>query len=156
MPIPEKQSEEAKPPFVNSQIKFVLEVTATIPGKRGVTDTSPIDITLNLNPDNSIVYIEQSLSTRRDLLKIFERLEGLITRLDKRADLYAGAIKIDKNALGSFSDEVKKGVYEQNFKPSFEKIDRIIHIERSPGRSSVSYTSSYNGDIPPSKKGGPQ
>jgi hypothetical protein len=128
----------------NGEIKFVLEVRSKIrkPGDKN----NPIDIKLDLNPDDNIVEIGEALSTKEDLIIIFNRIAELLAAIGERTDNYSRATDINKQ----YAKEVGfLRIYEDNFKPSFEKIDRIIYRHQSPGVASVSYTKSYNGDKKP-------
>jgi hypothetical protein len=139
--------------FVDNQIKFLLEVTARDPEGCGEIDSnSPIDIKLNLNPDDRIIKISEAFATREHLVMIFKRIITLLETIDERTATYSEALDILAE-LQEPGPEGKPGFikgYEANFKPPFEKIDKIIFRHQSPGEAGVSYTRSFNGDRRPS------
>ena len=126
-------------------IEFTLKVKA---GK----ENDWIEFGLNLNPKNRLLSISDSFSSYEELNKIFEHIVSELKIINERTELYNKATEVNTEALDvtiqgksvSFNEK-----YQQNFKPEFGKIDRIVHRHNSPGVSSVSYTRVYNGDIPP-------
>jgi hypothetical protein len=99
---------------------------------------------LNLNPNDRLISISDSFSSFEELNKIFKKILSELEIINKRTGVYNDALNVDPKKRASFS----KG-YDQNFKPQFGKIDRVVHRHNSPGVSSVSYTRVYNGDMPP-------
>jgi hypothetical protein len=100
---------------------------------------------LNLNPNDRLISISESFSSFEELRKIFKYINSELELIHKRTRLYNATLEVNaKMRSASFNDG-----YEQNFKPEFGKIDRIVHRHNSPGVSNVSYTRVYNGDIPP-------
>lgn len=128
----------------DGKIKFFLEVTTTI--KRTGDKNNPIDIKLNLNPDNNLIGINESLSTQEDLIIVFKRIANLLGKIGTRTEDYSTVLEINRKMA---KEAEFKEIYDDNFKPPFEKIDRIIYRHESPGEASVSYARSYNGDKKP-------
>lgn len=124
----------------NDTIDFTLKVKASRK-KNG-----PIEFTMDLNPESKILTIEQTFSSAAELADIFGRINAVLTTIDNRSRLYNDVIEINekKKKEHKFQDG-----YEQNFEPSFGKIDKILHKRNSPSESSVSYTRRYNGDKKP-------
>lgn len=126
-------------------IEFTLNV------KAGRTDDW-LQFGLDLNPKDRLISISDSFSSFEELTKIFKNILSELEIINKRTSIYNEAVNINREALEveidgksvSFNER-----YEQNFKPEFGKIDRIIHRHNSPGVSSVSYHRVYNGDMPP-------
>ena len=126
-------------------IEFTLKVKA---GK----EKDWIEFGLNLNPKDRLVRISESFSSYERLNQIFNHILSELRIINERTELYSKASEINKEALDvniqgqnvSFNEK-----YQQNFKPEFGKIDRIIHRHNSPGVSSVSYNRIYNGDKKP-------
>src|SRR5688500_5617396 len=121
-------------------INFTLKVQAS--RKRN----GPIQFTMDLNPKSRLINIEDTYSSREELAEIFERINIALKEIDERTRLYNDVIEIN--------EKKKKGHgfmpgYEQNFEPTFGKIDNIIYRRNSPSQSTVSYTKSYNGDKKP-------
>ncbi len=137
-----------EPTTPKREVSFLLKVTMKDDGR---AENNPIDIKLDLNPDNKIVGIEDSLSTKKELVGIFTRIIDLIEKLDERTSEYSKILKIDEDLRRKleFSEDSLKGKYDANFQPPFEKIDKIIYRHESPGVASVSYARSYNGDKKP-------
>ncbi len=130
----------------DGEINFTLKVKAKL------TESMPLDIKLDLNPKNKLLRIEESLSSRDELISIFKRIIVLLENIDTRTQEYSDILEINKEVrrkLG-FSEAAIEGKYDDNFKPPFEKISKIIYCHHSPGEASVSYARSYNGDKPPS------
>ncbi len=126
-------------------IEFTLNVKASR------TEDS-LQFGLDLNPKDRLISISESFSSFEELTKIFKNILSELEIINKRTSLYNEAVEVNTKALEveidgksvSFNES-----YQQNFKPEFGKIDRIIHRHNSPGVSSVSYTRVYNGDLPP-------
>jgi len=128
----------------NGQIKFKLEVTTTI--KRPGDKNNPIDFKLDLNPDENLIGINECLSTKEDLIIVFKRITKLLEIINNRTEDYSKATDINTKVAKEVGFIT---IYEDNFKPPFEKIDRIIYRHESPGTGTVSYARSYNGDKKP-------
>lgn len=124
-------------PQKNDSIEFTLKVKA---GRK----KDWLEFALDLNPNDRLISISESFSSRDELNKIFKQILKELEFIDQRTDDYSNATEIQKKSQASFT----RG-YEQNFKPEFGKIDRVIHRHNSPGVSTVSYARSYNGDKQP-------
>jgi hypothetical protein len=126
-------------------IEFTLKVKA---GK----EKDWIEFGLNLNPKDRLLSISDSFSSYERLNHIFNHIISELKIINERTELYNRATDVNAEALEvniqgqnvSFNEK-----YQQNFRPEFGKIDRIVHRHNSPGVSSVSYNRVYNGDIPP-------
>ncbi|MEO5978920.1 MAG: hypothetical protein ABIS36_05715 [Chryseolinea sp.] len=125
-------------------IKFTLDVKATIQGGT----IKGIDFHMNLNPDKRILQIEEQLSTCAGLTLVLDEIKKAIGELDQRTQMYNEAVTIDSKIYSKYF----YAGYEQNLKPSFEKIDKIHYTHNSPETSNVSYTKSYNGDKRPTNR----
>ena len=119
------------------QIEFTLKVKA---GRK----KDWLEFGLDLNPNDRLISIAESFSSFEELNKIFKQILSELEVINKRTRDYNAATEIQKKSQASFT----RG-YEQNFKPEFGKIDRILHRHNSPGVSTVSYARSYNGDKQP-------
>ena len=136
---PEESSSKA------DYIEFTLNV------KAGRTEDW-LQFGLDLNPKDRLISISDSFSSFEELRKIFNNILSELEIINKRTSLYNEAVDVNTKALDveidgksvSFNER-----YQQNFKPGFGKIDRVIHRHNSPGVSNVSYTRAYNGDLPP-------
>ncbi|HZB14194.1 MAG TPA: hypothetical protein VE467_14240 [Chryseolinea sp.] len=119
-------------------IEFTLKVRA---GRK----KDWIEFGLDLNPNDRLISISESFSSLEELNKIFKHVLSELDIINKRTRLYNSTLEINpKKKKENFNEG-----YEQNFKPEFGKIDRIIHRHNSPGVSSVSYNRIYNGDKKP-------
>ena len=126
-------------------IEFTLKVKA---GRK----RDWVEFGLDLNPSDRLILISESFSSFEELNRIFKHILTELEIINDRTQRYNRAVKVNTKALDiniqgksvSFNEQ-----YEQNFKPEFGKIDRIIHRHNSPGVSSVSYARAYNGDLPP-------
>ena len=134
------------PPKV-TEINFTLKVKA----KSTNRPDGPIDFILDLNPDDQLLRIGDGLSRKRDLIKIFAKITDVLTQIDKRIRHNNEAVIISRKKLQGppFTDAAREGVYNNNFKPPFERIDKIIYSHHSPGDATVSFADSYNGDQRP-------
>ncbi len=119
-------------------IEFALKVKA---GRK----KDWIEFGLDLNPNDRLISISESFSSYQELTKIFKHILTELDIINKRTRLYNSTLEINDKKKKEYFNEG----YEQNFKPEFGKIDRIIHRHNSPGESSVSYTRIYNGDKQP-------
>jgi hypothetical protein len=124
----------------DNTINFTLKVKAS--RKRN----GPIEFTMDLNPKSKILKINETYSTREELAEIFERINAALKVIDDRSKPYNDVIEINEEKKKRY--RFMPG-YEQNFEPTFGKIDNIIFSRNSPSVSSVSYTRSYNGDKKP-------
>jgi hypothetical protein len=122
----------------NDNIEFTLKV------KAGRTKDW-LEFGLDLNPNDRLLTISDSFSSFEELNKIFKKVIQELEIINKRTRLYNATLSVDKKKV---QESFNPG-YEQNFKPEFGKIDRIVHRHNSPGVSSVSYTRIYNGDKKP-------
>jgi hypothetical protein len=120
-------------------INLVLKVKAS---RR---EDGPIELSLDLNPKSKMLQIDETFSSREELSRILDFVNEVLKQVDERTRDYNSVLQVDeKTATSQFS----KG-YDQNFKPEFGKIDKIIHRHNSPGESTVSYARAYNGDKQP-------
>lgn len=134
-----------QPPRKDDYIEFTLKVKAGM-------KKDWIEFGLNLNPKDRLVRISESFSSYERLNQIFNHILSELRIINERTELYNKASEINTETLDvniqgqnvSFNEK-----YQQNFKPEFGKIDRIVHRHNSPGVSSVSYARVYNGDMPP-------
>ena len=124
------------------KIRFLLDVKATVSDN----DVQKIDFELDLNPLRKIIGIEDRHSSYEELVLIFDKVNRVLKHINSRTEVYNSAIKIDLEVLRKSEYDSK---YEQNFKPTFEKINSIHYKQESPEASNVSYTRSYNGDMKP-------
>lgn len=121
-----------------AEINFTLTVDAILDGEK----VSQISFSMDLNPDERVLEIGEHLSTRAGLAAIFKDINRVLAEVDKRTQVY--------NSMISFKPvEGFNAKYEENFKPSFGKIDSINYRHESPGAASVTYTRRYNGDLEP-------
>ena len=123
----------------NDVINFVLKVKAS---RRA---DGPVELSLDLNPKSRMLRIDETFSTREELSRLLTFVEEVLKQVEDRTCNYNEVIQIDEKTRAS---QFRDG-YDQNFKPEFGKIDKIIHRHNSPGESSVSYTRVYNGDKQP-------
>ena len=134
-----------EPSRTDDYIEFTLNV------KAGRTEDW-LEFGLDLNPKERLISIRESFSSFEELTRIFKQIVLELEIINSRTELYNGAVEVNTKALDvniqgqnvSFNES-----YQQNFKPEFGKIDRVIHRHNSPGVSSVSYNRVYNGDMPP-------
>ena len=121
-----------------AEINFTLTVDAILDGEK----VSQISFSMDLNPDERVLEIGEHLSTRAGLAAIFKDINRVLAEVDKRTRAY--------NSMISFKPvEGFNPKYEENFKPSFGKIDSINYRHESPGAANVTYTRRYNGDLEP-------
>jgi hypothetical protein len=126
-------------PEKNDVINFVLKVKAS-KKKRG-----PVELSLDLNPESRLIHIEETFSSYERLSEIVSFLQEVLKEVNDRTRKYNEVLQIDQKSKRAFFSEG----YDQNFKPEFGKIDKIIHRHNSPGESTVSYARTYNGDKQP-------
>jgi len=119
-------------------INFILKV------KSNRIDGS-IELSMDLNPESRLIKIEETFSTHKELVGIFDFIKTVLDQIEERNCVYNETLQIDEKKHKRYFSEG----YEQNFKPEFGKIDKIIHKHNSPGESAVSYVRSYNGDKQP-------
>lgn len=119
-------------------IEFTLKVKA---GRK----KDSVEFGFDLNPNDRLLSISESFSSFEELNKIFKHILKELDIINKRTRLYNSTLEINEKKKKEFFNEG----YEQNFKPEFGKIDRIVHRHNSPGESSVSYARIYNGDKQP-------
>jgi hypothetical protein len=119
-------------------INFVLKV------KSNRTDGS-IELSMDLNPQSRLIGIKETFSSHKELVGIFDFIKTVLDQIEERNCDYNETLQIDEKKQRALFNEG----YDQNFKPEFGKIDKIIHKHNSPGESSVSYVRSYNGDKQP-------
>jgi hypothetical protein len=120
-------------------INFVLKVKAS---RR---EDGPIELSLDLNPKSKMLQIEDTFSSREELSRILRFVDDVLKQVDERTRDYSTVLQVDEKTAAS---QFTRG-YDQNFKPEFGKIDKIIHRHNSPGESTVSYARIYNGDKQP-------
>jgi len=122
----------------DDSIKFTLKVNA---GRK----KDWIEFELDLNPKDRLVSISDTFSSFEELNKIFQQIVKELDNINQRTRLYNATLDVNPKKLqASFNSG-----YEQNFKPEFGKIDRIILRRNSPAEATVSYARSYNGDKKP-------
>lgn len=120
-------------------INFVLKVKAS---RR---KDGPVELWLDLNPKSRMLPIDETFSSREELSRILTFVDEVLKQVEDRTCSYNEVLQIDEKTRASqFNDG-----YDQNFKPEFGKIDKIIHRHNSPGESTVSYARVYNGDKQP-------
>ena len=123
----------------NDIINFVLKV------KSSRREDGPIELWLDLNPKSKMLQIDETFSSREELTRILKFVEDVLKQVEERTRDYNSVLQVnEKTRVSQFSDG-----YDQNFKPEFGKIDKIIHRHNSPGESTVSYARIYNGDKQP-------
>ncbi len=124
----------------NDPINFTLKVKASR------KKDGPFEWIMDLNPDFKLLDIDETFSTQRELAIIFQQIVEELKKINDRTNEYNSVLEINekKKRTLKFNDG-----YEQNFKPEFGKIDRIVHKRNSPEESSVSHTRRYNGDKQP-------
>ncbi|MEJ7646657.1 MAG: hypothetical protein WKF87_18820 [Chryseolinea sp.] len=126
----------------DQKIRFTLEVSSSL--SQGTV--GKIDFKMNLNPTETIIGIDENLSGYKELLVIFEEIGRVLGDINARTDNYKSATKIDPEEFKRL--QFSRG-YDENFMPSFGKIDKIHFKHESPRAANVSYTRTYNGDMPP-------
>jgi hypothetical protein len=131
-----KKTSKTRP---DESINFTLKVKSN-------RRTGSIELSMDLNPESRLIGIDETFSSHKELIGIFDFMQKMLDQIEERTVDYNETLQIDekkKKKLG-FNEG-----YDQNFKPSFGKIDKIIHRHNSPGESAVSYARSYNGDKQP-------
>ena len=123
----------------NDVINFVLKVKAS--RRKG----GPIELWMDLNPDSRLIGIDETFSSQQELSDILKFVDSVLKEINDRTRRYNEVLQIDPKKKRTYFNEG----YDQNFKPEFGKIDKIIHRHNSPGESSVSFTRVYNGDKNP-------
>jgi hypothetical protein len=123
----------------NDVINFVLKV------KSSRKKDGPIELSLDLNPELKMLSIKETFSTREELSRILKFVDDVLRQVEDRTRKYNEVLQVDEKRKGKYFNEG----YDQNFKPEFGKIDKIIHRHNSPGESTVSYVRAYNGDKQP-------
>lgn len=123
----------------NDVINFVLKVKAS---RR---KDGPVELWLDLNPESRMIRIDETFSSQQELSEILKFVDVVLKEINDRTRRYNDVLRIDEKRKRSYFNEG----YEQNFKPEFGKIDKIIHRHNSPGESTVSYARTYNGDKQP-------
>lgn len=108
--------------------------------------TGAIELAMDLNPESRLIRIDETFSTHKELVGIFDFIKEVLDQIEERTCMYNETLQVDEKKKRKL--KFNEG-YEENFKPSFGKIDKIIHRHNSPGESSVSYVRSYNGDKQP-------
>jgi hypothetical protein len=122
-------------------INFTLKVKAS--RKRN----GPIEFTMDLNPESKLISIKETFSSYEELARIFNTINEQLKIINERTRDYNSVLMVNEEAKKSL--RFNKG-YDQNFKPEFGKIDKVIFARNSPSAATVSYTRSYNGDkMPP-------
>jgi hypothetical protein len=121
-------------------INFVLKVKAR--RKRN----GPLEFTLDLNPESRLISIKETFSSYEELALILNTINEVLKKTNERTREYESVLKIDEDAKKELG--FNRG-YDQNFKPQFGKIDKIVFKRNSPEASNVSYVRSYNGDKQP-------
>jgi hypothetical protein len=124
--------------------KEMINFTLTVKASR--QPDGPIEFTLDLNPDARILEIDETYSTRKELAEVFGRINKVLDEIDERSRIYNDVIEINQEVRKKY--QLTDG-YEENFEPSFGKIDKIVHRRNSPKASGVSYTRRYDGDKKP-------
>ena len=125
-------------PSEPAEISFTLTVDAILDGEK----LSKISFSMDLNPDERILEIDEHLSSRAGLTAIFKDINRVLAEIEKRTRVYNSMITF--KPVEGFNPK-----YVENIEPSFGKIDSIKYRHESPGAASVSYTRRYNGDLEP-------
>ena len=86
-----------------------------------------VEFELDLNPFLRLFEKDEEILKTRDMKKVFEYLIDFMDRLERLK-------KIEKRS--------RKG-----------PISKVMFRENSPATANISFSSSYNGDLPPSKGG---
>jgi cell shape-determining protein MreC len=121
-------------------INFILKVKA----KR--KKNGPLEFTLDLNPESRLISIKETFSSYEELSSILNTINEELKKTNDRTRDYERVLQINESAKKELG--FNPG-YDQNFKPQFGKIDKIVFKRNSPGESNVSYVRSYNGDKQP-------
>ena len=127
-----------EPSQKDESINFILKV------KSNRIDGS-IELWMDLNPESRLIKIDETFSSYKELIGIFDFIKTVLDQIEDRHCVYNETLQIDERKQKRYFNEG----YDQNFKPEFGKIDKIIHRHNSPGESAVSYTRIYNGDKKP-------
>jgi hypothetical protein len=121
-------------------INFVLKVKAK--RKRN----GSLEFTLDLNPESRLISIRETFSSYEELASILNSINEELKKTNDRTRDYEKVLNIDERAKKELG--FNQG-YDQNFKPQFGKINKIVYKRNSPAASNVSYVRSYNGDQQP-------
>lgn len=121
-------------------INFVLKVKAR--RKRN----GSLEFSLDLNPESRLISIRETFSSYEELASILNTINEELKKTNDRTRDYEKVLNIDERAKKELG--FNPG-YDQNFKPQFGKIDKIVFKRNSPAASNVSYVRSYNGDQQP-------
>jgi hypothetical protein len=121
-------------------INFVLKVKAR--RKRN----GSLEFSLDLNPESRLISIRETFSSYEELSSILNTINEELKKTNDRTCDYEKVLNIDERAKKELG--FNPG-YDQNFKPQFGKIDKIVYKRNSPAASNVSYVRSYNGDQQP-------
>lgn len=124
----------------NDTINFTLKVKAA--RKRN----GSIEFWLDLNPDSRLINIKETLSSYEELSTILNTINEELKNIEVRTCDYNKVIQAEEDRKKELG--FNRG-YEQNFKPEFGKIDKVVFKRNSPSQSNVSYVRSYNGDKQP-------
>src|SRR5688500_14725686 len=81
-----------------------------------------IELSMDLNPESRLIRIDETFSTHKELIGIFDFVKTVLDQIEERNCLYNETLLIDEKKMES---HFNKG-YDQNFKPEFGKIDKII------------------------------
>jgi hypothetical protein len=125
-------------PKNDDSINFTLKVKSN--RRKG-----SIELSMDLNPDLRLLKIGETFSTHKELIGIFDFIKTVLDQIEERTCVYNETLQINEKKKRAYFNEG----YDQNFKPEFGKIDKIIHKHNSPGESGVSYARTYNGDKKP-------
>lgn len=120
-------------------------ITFTLNVKASRKKNGPLEFWMDLNPDSKFISIKETFSTQKELSEILSFVNKVLIDINERTRRYNDVLEVNEKKKRAFFNEG----YEQNFKPEFGKIDKIIHKHNSPGESSVSYARRYNGDKKP-------
>jgi hypothetical protein len=121
-------------------INFVLKVKAR--RKRN----GSLEFSLDLNPESRLISIRETFSSYEELASILNSINEELKKTNDRTRDYEKVLNIDERAKKELG--FNQG-YDQNFKPQFGKINKIVYKRNSPAASNVSYVRSYNGDQQP-------
>lgn len=123
----------------DDSINFTLKVKASRK-KNG-----PLEFWMDLNPDSKVIPIKDTFSTQKELSQILSFIDKVLVEINERTRLCNDVMEVNEKKKKTYFNEG----YDQNFKPEFGRIDKIIHKHNSPGESAVSYARRYNGDKKP-------
>ncbi len=144
-------------------IAFSLKVVAEKKkgGSENEGDSLGLVIDIDLNDSSRFFNGNQKIVEADQLIAVLKFItEKLIPNIKGRIDYYNNTIKVQVGGKSISLDDfarlaattAKQGInedYIHNIAPEFDKIDRIKYVQNSAGKSNVSTSKRYNGDIRP-------